>query len=124
MGQTETTHNRRARNQKAFNEVLEEYESMKYCSSINAIDTSNECRATSNPAKPTRSDFVCDVENAILSVVKKRELLEKIINTYIMGNEELTKSRKHNLEQRIGMIFTARKIWPVYQYFSTKRKGK
>lgn len=123
MGQT--TYNRRAKYQQAFNEVLEGYENTKYRSEISAMGGIQEGgRTTSNPARPTQSDFVCDVENAILFVVKKTELLKKIIDTYIMGEEGvLTKSRQHHFEQRIGKIFEARNIWPINKYFLTIRKA-
>jgi hypothetical protein len=119
----ELTHHRRAKYQRSFTEVMETYESMKYRSAIQAVDDSKEGRTSTNPAKPSVSDFICDVENAILFVVKTQEMLTKIINTYIMGDEELTKSKQHQLEQRIGKIFSARGIWPSALYFRSIRRG-
>lgn len=118
----ESTHVRRAKNKRAFEDVLEAYESMKYRSSISAMDDSKETRTAVNPAKPSNSDFVCDVENTILSIVKTKELLTKIINAYIMGSEELSKSRSNSYEQRIGHLFIIRSIWPINRYFIAVRR--
>jgi hypothetical protein len=125
MSTTQNTEARRQRNFKAFNETLEEYERLKYRSQLSAMDSefdgpSNE---TPNPAKPSASDFICDVEKAIMFVVQDQIVLEKCILTYIMGKELLRKSQKYNYEQRIGNIFRVRSIWPRRKYFTTRRKG-
>jgi hypothetical protein len=124
MSTTQNTEARRQRNFKAFNETLEEYERLKYRSQLSAADAFDNVSGTSpNPARPSASDFICDVEKAIMFVVQDQIILAKVIATYIMGKELLRKSQKYNYEQRIGNIFRVRSIWPRRKYFTTQRKG-
>ena len=127
MGQkynTNQTNQRRAKNKQAFNDVMTQYESATSKSLINAMDTAkdNGFGGTLNPAAPSVIDFICDVEKAIESIIENKKVLQNFFETYIMGNDSLSKSQKNRFEQRIGRIFITRNIWPVRKYFFALRK--
>jgi hypothetical protein len=112
------------RNLKAFNEVLEEYEKLKYKSKLIAQNMAEEhTGGTPNLARPSASDFVCDVEKAITSVAKDDAMIRKVVNTFLMGKEELDKEQQNYYEQSIGWTFIKRSIWPTAMYFRTVRNG-
>jgi hypothetical protein len=112
------------RNLKAFNEVLEEYEKLKSDSKLIAQNMATEHNGGSpNPARPSASDFVCDVEKTMTTVVNDDAMLRKCVNTFLWGKNELTKSQQYYYEQRIGMAFVRRDIWPTAKYFLTIRNG-
>jgi hypothetical protein len=112
------------RNLKAFNEVLEEYEKLKYNSRLISQNMEDErSGGISNPAQPSASDFVCDVENTITAIVHDYDMLVRIVNTFLKGKEELDKEQKNYYEQRIGLAFIKHDIWPTAKYFLSIRKG-
>lgn len=119
--QTNQTHNRRAKNRKAFDDVITHYETCKYKSLVKVMDTSKDNFGTPNNAAPSVLDFICDVEQVIEAIVPKN-LLQNFTQTYIMGYEELDQQQKNNFEQRIGRLFIVRCIWPVNKYFFALRK--
>lgn len=121
---TNQTHQRRAKNKKAFEEVLDYYEISKSKSLVNVMDTAkdNGLNGTINPAAPSILDFICDVDQTIKIVIDNKNILQKFFETYIIGNDTLDKSEKNSFEQRIGRLFITRGIWPVRKYFFTIRK--
>ena len=111
------------KNLKAFSETMESYEQRKYRSMLSAQDAANDSHGTVNLARPSASDFVCDVEKAISSVVSDEAMLAKCIRTFLLGKEELSKNQQNYYEQRIGSKFIGRGIWPKGDYFNTIRRG-
>jgi hypothetical protein len=112
------------RNLLAFNEVLEEYEKLKYDSKLIAQNMATEHNGGSpNPARPSASDFVCDVEKTITAIVKDDAMIRKVVNTFLWGKEELDKGQQSYYEQQIGWAFRKRNIWPTASYFRTVRNG-
>ena len=77
---------------------------------------------TRNPATPCRSDFCCDVENVLSSVIRDRRLMLKFFEHYISGMGGLSMKEQQNLEQKIGRELRRRGISPVYKYFKVIRK--
>jgi hypothetical protein len=135
---TNPTRTRYAHNREAFVEVFGDptaadeetpgyYNSLRVRSSIRAAKNNfDEGRGTSNPARPNVIDFCCDVESAIKSVIKERNLLIKFqktyINDFITDTQELKQEERIDLEQRIGRLLLVRGISPVARYFTSIRK--
>jgi hypothetical protein len=113
---------RKAKFYKAFEDVMKHYETMKWSSAISIIDTSDGAKSTGNPAQPTKTDFICDVDMQITKVIKNPKLLNDFFETFIMGDELLSLGQKSELEYKIGELFLRNGIWPVAKYFTTMRK--
>lgn len=111
------------RNLLAFNEVLEEYEKLKSDSKLISQKMEHVSGGSSNPARPSASDFVCDVEKTITDIVKDDAMIRKVVNTFLWGKEELDKEQQNYYEQQIGWAFRKRNIWPTANYFRTVRNG-
>lgn len=131
-----STQERRARNKAAFVAVLGDptgvpeaidgmYNTLKSRSSISAMDTNFDMGTGSrNPAQPSVLDFFIDVENAIATIITDEKDLKIFWEYYRMGDtEKLTGPQRSKLEQRIGRLFIAQKIWPVNRYFTSIRRG-
>lgn len=131
------TRARRERNRVAFCEILGDpfegeqidgmYHKLSRRSTVGAVNNNfEEGQATANPARPSSSDFFCDVERTIEEVITDKTMLKRFIITYIHGDvdstEALPKSVCQELQQRIGKLFRAYKISPVSEYFKTVRK--
>lgn len=131
------TRARHAENKKAFNDVLGDpfakpepidghYNLLKRRSTIAAVQNNfDEGRATSNRVRPNPMDFFCDVERVIEEVIPDKNLLNKFISCYIIGDiesTELAQTERNRLEQRIGWLFLAHQISPVRKYFTTIRR--
>jgi len=114
------------RNLLAFNDVLEQYEKLKYKSKLIAQNTEEQRYGgggTPNPARPSASDFVCDVENTISAIIHDDAMIRKFAGTFLLGKEELDKEQKNYYEQRIGLAFIQNHIWPTAKYFISIRNG-
>lgn len=136
MKDSNPTRDRRAKNKKAFDEILGDpysednlegwYNILKARSSIVTL-AFDDTHGTSNPARPTPLDFFCDVEAVIHKTIDDPILLDKFIQTYIIGEIGLieTKQRAY-LEQKIGSMFRSNKyrISPVKKYFIAVRQRR
>lgn len=115
--------NQKAKNLKAFQEVIDAYEEKKFSSKVSIMDTSKDTHGTVNPATPTATDFFCDVDLQIKKVIKSQSMLNEFFETYIMHNIVLPKADRNYVENELGKLFRQAKIWPVNKYFATI-KGK
>jgi hypothetical protein len=111
------------KNLRAFNETIEAYEQRKFRSILSAQDAANDNHGTSNPARPSASDYICDVEATVTAVIRDDNMIRKFVAAFIMGQDTLSKSRKNYYEQRLGLTFIRKGIWPIGAYFDTVRKG-
>ena len=115
------THIRRARNRKAFEQVLDEYERRHNVSRIQAFDYTDDTSGSTNPITPSNLDFFCDVELAIEAVLKDDKAIRNFSDEYFLGIPTWNDTQKFHFEQKIGQLFVTRRIWPIKQYFSTVR---
>jgi hypothetical protein len=80
---------------------------------------------TNNPARPSITDFFCDVERVASIALTDEAAISKFTDTYI--NESTTTAytteERHKLEQFIGRLLIAYGISPVSRYFRTVRKS-
>ena len=113
----EKNRERRAKNKKAFYQTIEVYALFK-TKSLSVKDLFSNS-TTPNPAKPSPTDFICDVENQIKIVMKTKKELTDFMETYIMG---MGREGTTRIEQRIGQLFISREIWPIARYFKTIRR--
>jgi len=116
-----------ARNKLAFTEILGDpfldidgaYTTLHFRSSISSIENNyGDTKETVSAAKPSVSDFFCDVENVVNTVIEDKSLLDRFFSTYFYDIQELSKEQCRHLEQRIGRIFRARGISPIKRYFT------
>lgn len=123
-------------NKEAFVEVLgnpydvEEpqgwYNVLKQRSRVTAVSNSVEGKPTINPARPTPSDFFCDVELLVEKSLPTSKQLTRFINSYILGCELMSAAECFAIEQKLGKRLRRQHISPVVSYFKsirTKRKG-
>lgn len=130
------------KNAKAFEEILGnpfaypepvpgQYYKAKYGSpSMRAIDISKDNKGSLNPAQPSNTDFVCDVDRVIRLVIREQvnnlaefsTLYKRFIETYIYEEESLDEKERVKFEQRIGKLLRIRSISPLSKYFKTIRK--
>ena len=111
---------------KAFDEVIGHYSDMPSAMKTQGIIGSGG-GGSPNPAKPSASDFKCDVEAQIAKVIKNRKHLIEFYVRYIMGLERLSKEDQkvfNRYEQRLGRLFIEHQIWPVRKYMVAIRKAK
>lgn len=116
-------------NKKAFDAVIDAYLTMQSKrSSLPSTDYNDVGKGAVNLAKPSQSDFVCDVQLAIEQTLGSTELIDKFYDEYINGIEHFSQGTKSALEQRVGHVFRVRKIWPIAGstkgYFTTIRKQR
>lgn len=81
--------------------------------------------ATNNPARPSITDFFCDVERIAQIALPDEASVAKFSDTYIneTSTTAYTLKERHELEQYIGRLFIAYGISPVSRYFRTVRKS-
>lgn len=108
-------------NKMAFDEVIEWYMTLRTRSSVSVLEYDKDCSSSPNRAKPNPSDFFCDVEHSINTVIEKN-MLQKVLQQYIIGIDVLDNDQKSWIEQRIGSIFRKRGLYPVHKYFTSIRK--
>lgn len=136
MSDQNPTRARHAAYKKAFTEILGDpfaleeiegqYNEMRRKCPMHIQRLNGLGHETKNPAKPNAMDFYCDVERVIEEVVDTN-LLPKFEKIYIMGdidNPQLSQAQRNRLEQRIGKLLIAHKIYPVRDYFKTIRKRR
>lgn len=130
-----STQERRALNQKAFIDVMGDptavpepadglYMTLRKRSDIPAVQNDFDMgRPTGNRAAPSKDDFFIDVENAVKTIIDDKEALKNFWDFYIIGDtESLSGPQRSRLEQRIGQLFRAQRIWPVRKYFTNVRR--
>ena len=116
-----------AKRKRAFDEVLAAYRDSQVAP-LSAIQYGEKGAATRYAAKPTLTDFKCDVDRVIAKCVKDYARLALFVLAYVCYDSEDAIERevyadhvmgegRHNLEQGIGAEFIKRKIYP------TKGKG-
>lgn len=114
-------------NKQAFDAVINTYLNMNNRRTIGAVDYSTGMGSTSNEAKPTPSDFCCDVENAVQAALKSNHMFALFIVHYIHGYDKLTLKQQGFVEQLVGQKFRRRAIWPLTGkngYFTSVRKPR
>lgn len=114
-------------NKKAFDAVMNAYLSMRTRRTVGAVDYSSGVGGSANEAKPTPSDFCCDVESAIQAGVKTDKMFGLFIVHYIYGYDKLSLKQQSFVEQLVGQKFRRRAIWPLTGrngYFTSIRKPR
>ena len=114
-------------NSKAFAAVIDTYLTMRTRRSVGAMNYGDGVGGTSNDAKPTSSDFCCDVENAIKAAVKSEEMYKKFLIHYVYGYDILELKQQGFVEQLVGQKLRRRDIWPLVGkngYFTSIRKPR
>lgn len=108
--------------QKAFTTVIDLYLETKATNGVSkAIDYTrmgNGSGGTFNPriVRPTKSDFICDVE----LIVKRALSLEELASfrdIYILGHKGADVEVRDNIEQKVGKMLTDREVYPFHKYF-------
>ena len=114
-----------AKRKKAFDEVMAAYRDAKdVTGGMGAVAITDAGGGTPNPAKPSLTDFRCDVERVIYKCVKAGGLMARFAAVYIMFDSEnpidterladqVIGSGRHNLEQGLGAEFLKRGIYPL-----------
>lgn len=129
-----------AKNKKAFDAVMTHYRSLlgMGLGSLSAMnmEKSGGAGATPNPARPSPTDFRCDVDRAIKKIVpvRWREMFRAVYiqlegDTAIqheMLADKMIGGARHSFEQRLGEQFVQRKLYPVQGkgYFHTIRRAE
>lgn len=72
-------------------------------------------------AKPSLSDFFCDVENAVKDVIPSN-YLEDFFSAYFDGNGWIHKHIRKQFEQSLGKVLRSRGIYPVKRYFTVNTR--
>jgi hypothetical protein len=127
-----------AARKKAFDEVMATYRSAKdVTGGLGAITISDASRGSSNPVRPTLTDFRCDVDRILTRCIAGIILLRFRLS-YIefdsessidmeMYAERVMGSMRHNLEQGIGNEFIKRGLYPLHGgkgYFHSVRQPR
>lgn len=115
------THIRRARNKKAFDQVIDEYERRHHVSRIQAFDYTDDTSGSTNPITPSNIDFFCDVEIVLRKILTEDAAFKNFCDEYFLGKPTWNPTQKFAYEQKIGQLFVTRQIYPVKKYFSTIR---
>lgn len=76
------------------------------------------------PVMPCKSDFCCDVDNVLTTVIKTQKRLEQFFNHYLFGVQEFGSEECQVLEQKIGIELRRRKLTPIQRYFRMQRGPK
>ena len=123
-----------AKRKAAFDDVLQAYRDCQVAP-LSAIQYGEASGATRYEAKPTLTDFKCDVERVIKKCVTDRL---NFFKAYVwfdsedaivreMHADHVIGEGRHNLEQGIGAEFIKRKIYPTKGkggYFHVVRKER
>lgn len=124
-----------ARRKRAFDEVLAAYRDSQIAP-LSAIQYGEKGTATRYAAKPTLTDFKCDVERVIKKCIKEPRVFGLFVLAYVCYDSDDVIERevyadkvigegRHNLEQGLGAEFIKRKIYPTRGkggYFTAIRK--
>ena len=127
-----------AARKKAFDRVLEAYRDAKDAGGIGAIAMGDRGKGVSNPARPSLTDFRCDVSKVVNKCVTNPIDRLRFQLAYIefdsessieceMFAEKIIGSSRHGLEQGCGAEFIKRGIYPLHGnhgYFHTLRQPR
>lgn len=122
---------------KAFDEVMDFYRSA-HDSGIGAASISGEGKGSSNPIKPSLTDFRVDVERVINRCVTAQDAVVRFRASYINYDSEyqidieryadkVIGAGRHGLEQGIGALFLKQGLYPLYGrggYFNCIRQPR
>lgn len=86
---------------------------------IKSAKLGDETHGNYNPARPTVSDFFCDVENITTIALPDEAAVKRFTDTYLheLTTTAYTKEERRSLEEMIGRLFIAYGIVPVSKYF-------
>lgn len=132
----EITRQRNAAHKDAFVEIFGDpfsrsetqqghYQTVKSSSSGPSIRTDMVSgRTTSNPARPSAIDFLCDVEHIARIALTAEEDVHRFTETYIheTTTTAYTREERYQIEQNIGRLLRAYGISPVSRYFTSIRQ--
>lgn len=124
-----------AKRKAAFDDVMQAYRDSQIAP-LSAIQYGDSSSGTRYEAKPTLTDFKCDVERVIAKCVKTEKI--NFLKAYVWFDSEDAIEReihadqiigegRHNLEQGMGAEFIRRHIHPTKGkggYFNVIRKGR
>lgn len=118
-----------AKRKLAFDDVMQAYRDSQVAP-LSAIQYGDAAGGTRYAAKPTLTDFKCDVERVITKCVNGKSMIEKLnfLKAYVWFDSEDAIERemhadkvigegRHSLEQGMGALFIKRHLYP------TKGKG-
>lgn len=120
-----------AKAKKAFDSVMSAYRNLMVIT-VSAVNVNGGSKGSTNPAKPTPTDFRCDVERAV-KLRLKGATEAQFLKAYIEFDSEdsieqevhaqkVIGSKRHSIEQRLGAEFLRRKLYPIQNgYFRSIR---
>jgi len=99
---------------------------------VEAANISDESSTSPNAARPSSTDFRCDVDLVLEEKVTSTRMA-KFRKAYVdfdsdisveheVVAEKIMGLKRHRVEQKIGSAFVERGIYPVKQYFATERR--
>jgi hypothetical protein len=109
------------RNRKAFWAVLEEYRRRKDKTLLPPLDLSVP-RGNVDRLRPTDSDMFADAELSWESKIDDSVLLTRFLVHYLLQEDELSEGEQRTLENKVGMEFIKRRIWPLKEYFNVVKQ--
>lgn len=128
-----------AARKKAFDATLQSFRDSQGCG-LGAMQYNDSCGGSRFEAKPTPTDFRCDVARVLLKLVvlKSTALWMNFKAAYIEYDsddqiereqyaDKILGSMRHNLEQEIGGEFIRRHLFPAQGkggYFTAIRKAR
>lgn len=125
-----------AKRKLAFDETLAAYRNAKdYTGGLGAITISDSGKPAKNLAKPSLTDFRCDVEQVFNKILKNPKLKVDFYTAYVAYDSEdaidmevhaqgIMGDMRHGLEQGVGAELIKRGIHPQRVYFKTIRRPK
>ena len=128
-----------AKRKRAFDETLAAYRNARdYTGGLGAISISDLGKPAKNLAKPSLTDFRCDVEQVLNKVLKTAQIKTDFLSAYIyfdsedviemeMNAQNILGDMRHGLEQGLGALFIKKGIHPQYGkggYFKSIRRPK
>lgn len=122
---------------KAFDNVMAFYRQAQ-SNGVGASVIDGSGKGTSNPVKPSLTDFRCDVEKIINHCVRAQDLVVRFRACYINYDSEnpidieryadkVIGALRHGLEQGIGALFIRKGLHPLYGnggYFRSIRQPR
>jgi hypothetical protein len=126
-----------AARKKAFDEVMAAYR-QSTDKGLGAATISGEGKGSSNPVRPSLTDFRCDCEKIFNKVVTTQDMVVRFRASYINYDSEssidneryadkVIGSMRHGLEQGIGALFIKNGLFPLHGkggYFTTIRQPR
>ena len=126
-----------AARKKAFDEVMVAYRQSKD-TGLGASTISGAGKGSSNPVRPSLTDFRCDCEKIFNKVVTTQDMVVRFRASYINYDSEssidneryadkVIGSMRHGLEQGIGALFIKNGLFPLHGkggYFTTIRQPR